>query len=207
MWWIFLNWQTTLECVLTALILASLLSVVAFKPLGILQGFGYKGASLLRWSRRKSNLTQARYSVLSLACALACAVISLCFGFAGAHWSAVTGLAAYLIFFVLYAVAEARRSIKGCATLTPRFKRLLITLWVVLAVLIYIAVTLLNFAEYAWGFDIFATLKYCVLAVFPLALLPIICLANLITKLWEAPINKSYQKKAKAALAASSLKV
>ncbi|MDE6373731.1 MAG: hypothetical protein K2L72_04445, partial [Clostridia bacterium] len=202
---IFINWQTTLECVLTALVLACLLSVISFKPLGILQGFGYKGARLFGWARRKSNLQQARYSVLALACVLACAVISLCFGFVGAHWAAVIGLASYLIFFILYICAEARRPARGGATLTPRFKRLFIAVWFVLAVLIYLAVTLLNFAEYVWGNALFATLKYCVLAVFPLCLLPLIWLANAITLAWEAPINRSFVKKARAKLAGSNV--
>ncbi|MDE7075852.1 MAG: hypothetical protein K2O62_00845, partial [Clostridia bacterium] len=205
--WIFIDWQTTLECVLIALVFACFLSVISFKPLGILQSFGYKGAKLLSWSRRKSNLTQARFCLLALATVLACAVISLCFGFAGAHWSAVIGLAAYLIFFVLYLFAEARHAIKGNATLTPRFKRLFITLWLIYAILVYLAVTLLNFAEYAWGARLFATLKYCALAVFPLAILPIICLANLVTLIWEAPVNSSYVKKAKSKLAAAEITV
>ena len=177
----FINWQTTLECVLIALIFASFLSVISFKPLGILQGFGYKSAKLFGWARRKSNLQQARYSVLALACVLVCAVISLCFGFAGAHWAGVIGLAAYLIFFVLYLCAEAGRTIKGAATLTPRFKRLFAVAWLTFAVLVYLAATLLNFAEHVWGEKLFATLKYCALGLFPLAILPIVCLANCIT--------------------------
>ena len=204
---IFIDWQTTLECVLIALVFACLLCAVCFKPLGILQGFGYKGARLFGWARRKSNLQQARYSVLALACVLACAVISLCFGFVGAHWSAVTGLAAYLIFFILYICAEARSTTRANAALTPRFKRLFIAVWLTLAILIYIAATLLNFAEYVWGAELFATLKYCVLAIFPMCLLPIIGLANAITLLWEAPINKSFVKKAGAKLAEADLTV
>jgi len=43
---IFIDWQTTLECVLIAFVFACLLCAVCFKPLGILQGFGYKGARL-----------------------------------------------------------------------------------------------------------------------------------------------------------------
>ncbi|MDE7380210.1 MAG: hypothetical protein K2N14_04065, partial [Clostridia bacterium] len=205
MW--FINWQTTLECVLIAAMFACFLTLICFKPLGILQSLGYGGAKLLGWAGRKSNLTQARYSLLAFACVLACAVISLCFGFAGAHWAGLIGLAAYLIFFTLYAFADARFSKLNSPALTPRVKRLLVVLWLVFAVLVYVAVSLLNLAEYFWGAPLFATLKYCVLAVFPLAALLIVCLANGITMLWELPINKSYVKKAKAKLAASSVKV
>ncbi len=204
---IFINWQTTLECVIIAVVFACFLSLTAFKALGILQGFGYKSAKFFGWAGRKSNLTQARFSLLALASALASAVISLCFGFAGAHWAAVIGLAAYLIFFVLYLVAESRRAVKNSATLTPRFKRLFATLWLTFAVLTYIAVTLLNFGEHVWGTRLFTTLKYCVLGVLPLVTIPVICLANLITLAWEAPINRSYVKKAKRKIAAADIKV
>lgn len=204
---IFIDLKTTLECVFIALVFACFLSVISFRPLGILQEFGYKGGKLMGWARRKNNLTQARFSLLALASLLVCAVISLCFGFAGAHWSAVIGLSAYLIFFALYLFAEARRPVRGNATLTPRFKRLFITLWLTFAVLVYLAVTLLNFAEYVWEERLFATLKYCVLAVFPLAALPVICLANAITLIWETPKNKSYIKKARAKLAAADITV
>ncbi|MDE7257364.1 MAG: hypothetical protein K2N50_05365, partial [Clostridia bacterium] len=132
---IFINWQTTLECVLIAVVFACFLSLTAFKALGILQGFGYKNGKFFGWAGRKNNLTQARFSLLAIATALASAVISLCFGFVGAHWAAVIGLSAYLIFFVLYLVAESRRSIKSSATMTPRFKRLFTTLWLTFAVL------------------------------------------------------------------------
>lgn len=205
MW--FINWQTTLECVAVAVFFAVILTIIAFKPLGILQGFGYNGAKLLGWARRKSNLQQARFSVFALACALACAVISLCFGFAGAHWAAVIGLSAYIVFFIIYAVAEARHSRVPAPALTSRMKRLLATYWLLCAILVYVAASLLNLGEYAWDSQLFATLKYCILAIFPMIALLLICLANLIAAIWEAPINKSYQKKAKARLSAASLKV
>ncbi len=203
----FINWQTTLECVLIAVVFATFLSLTAFKTLGILQGFGYKGSKLFSWAGRKNNLTQARFSLLAIATALSSAVIALCFGFAGAHWAAVIGLTAYLIFFVLYLVAESRRAIKNSATLTPRFKRLFVTLWLTFAVITYLVVTLLNFGEYAWGARLFATLKYSALAILPLLIIPVVCLANLITLIWETPKNRSYVKKAKRAVAAADIKV
>lgn len=203
----FIDWQTTLECVLIAVVFACFLSLTAFKTLGILQGFGYKGSKLFSWAGRKNNLTQARFSLIAIASALASAVISLCFGFAGAHWAAVIGLAAYIVFFVLYLFAESRRAIKNSATLTPRFKRLFITLWLTFAVLTYLVVSLLNFGEHVWGARLFATLKYCTLAVLPLLILPVVWLANLITLIWETPKNRAYVKKAKRAVAAANITV
>lgn len=204
---IFIDWQTTLECVLIALVFACLLSLISFKPLGILQGFGYKGGKLLGWARKKGNLAQARYSVLAIATALSSAVIAVSFSFAGAHWSAVIGLAGYLIFFVLYLYTESRKALRSTVALTPRFKRLFAALWLVFAILVYIVVTLLNFAEEVWGASLFATFKYSVLAIFPLCVLPVVCLANCITLIWEVPKNKSFVKKAKEKLSGSNITV
>ena len=198
---IFINWQTTLECALIAAAFACLLTLISFRILGALQGLGYSGKKLFSWAGRKSNLAQARFSVLALCTLLSSSVVALCFGFAGAHWAAIIGLAGFLIFFVLYLVADARKTVNAGATLTPRFKRLLATVWLTYAILIYLSVTLLNFAEYVWEAGLFATLKYGALSLFPLAVLPVCALANLITLIWEAPINAKYVKRAKAALA------
>ncbi len=204
--WIFIDVRTTVECLLTALGFACFLTVVWFRPLGILQSLGYKNVKFLNWAGKKSNLAQARFSVLALATVLFCAVISLCFSFIG-RWSAVCGLAAYVVFFSLYIYSEAKHTVKGSAALTPRFKRLLATTWVITAILVYLAASALNFAAYVWKQPVFDYLKYCALSLFPLASLLIMCLANLIAFLWEAPVNAYYVKKAKNKLAAAGLTV
>ncbi len=204
--WIFIDWQTTLECVLIALFFACFLSLLCFRPLGILQSFNYRGGKLLKWAGRKSNLQQARFSLVALSTALAYSVIALCFSFVG-KWSAVIGLIAFAIFFVLYLVSDARRPYKGDPVLTPRLKRLFITLWLTFAIAVYIAATLLNFADYVWGARVFTSLRYAPLSLFPLLALFVVCLANLISKIWEKPINYSFVKAAKRSLAAAEIKV
>ena len=190
-----------------ALVFGCLLTLITFKPLGILQGFGYKGKKLMGWARRKGNLALSRYSIITIATALSSAVIALCFSFAGPHWSAIIGLTGFFIFFALYLFAEKRHAVKSKVAVTPRFKRLLAAVWLVNAILVYVTVTLLNFAEAVWGASLFATFKYSVLAVFPLLVLPVACLANLITLIWEVPVNKSYIKKARAKLEKSKITV
>lgn len=202
----FIDWQTTLECALIALFFASLLTLALFKPLGVLQSCGYRNREFFRWAGRKSNLIFSRFSLLALSSALCCAVMALCFSFAKAY-ADIVSLAAYLIFFVLYVFADARYSFRGGAVLTPRFKRLLIAVWLVLALVTYILASLLNFADYVWGEKFFSYLKYCALAAVPLAALPLAAFANLITLIWEKPINSSFVKKAKSKLSASDITV
>ncbi|MGN0807022.1 MAG: Mur ligase family protein [Candidatus Coproplasma sp.] len=203
MWWLFIDVHTTVECILVALFFACCLSIICFKNLGILQSLGYSGRQLMRWAGKKSNLAQSRFTILFISVALTSAVTSLCFTFTG-RWAAVIGLIAYLIFFVAYFIADATHTFRSNAKLTPRFKRLYVTVFLTFAVLAYILATLLNFAQSLIGDSLFTQLKYSILAVLPLCALPIICLANLITKIWEKPIAAHYIKKAKAKLEANN---
>ncbi|MGN1372483.1 MAG: Mur ligase family protein [Candidatus Coproplasma sp.] len=199
MWWFFIDVHTTVECILVALFFACCLSIVSFKSLGVLQAFGYSGRQLMRWAGKKGNLMQSRLSILFLCVALTSAVTSLCFTFTG-RWAAVIGLVAYLVFFVAYFIADATHTFKSNAKLTPRFKRLYVTTFLTFAVLAYLMATLLNFVQSLIGDSLFTQLKYSILSLLPLCVLPIICLANLITKIWEKPIGAHYIKKAKAKL-------
>lgn len=89
----FISVSKTIECVLCAVVFALLFSGCFYKLLGILQSSGYSGTRLIKWSHKKGNLVFGRHVLLALLCALACAVIALCFSFAG-EWSAVIGFAA-----------------------------------------------------------------------------------------------------------------
>ncbi|MGN0813892.1 MAG: Mur ligase family protein [Candidatus Coproplasma sp.] len=203
---IFVSPAKTAECVVIAVLFAVAMLLTCAKPLGILQSCGYSGKKLMRWAKKKNNLTFERYCLLALCCALCTAVISLCFSFAG-EWAAVIGLAAYVIFYALYIVADSRLTLRSPATLTPRFMRLMAVVWLVCAIAAYIIVTLLNFADYCWGNAVFTTLRYLPLCILPVLSLPLVCLANLISKLYETPRNRSYIKKAKAKLAGSDIKI
>lgn len=200
MWGFFIDWQTTLECVLIALVFACLLSVVCFKPLGILQSFGYSDRKFLNWAGRKSNLTQSRLSILFISTALTSAAVSLCFSFTG-RWAAVIGLVCYVVFFVLYFVADASHPFRSTAVLTPRFKRLYVTLFLTFAVLAYFLAALMNFIDSLIGDSLFTQLRYCSLSLLPLCALLVICLADTVAKIWEKPIAASYIKEAKKSLA------
>ena len=204
--WFFISGWKTLECVLIALAFACFLTFISLKPIGMMQSCGYKGKRLLGWLRRKNNLAQSRLNLLAFASFLACGVLSLCFYFLH-EWSALVGLVSYVLFFTLYIYADAKIALKSPATPTPRFKRLAIVLFLIYAVLVYIAATLLNFADNVWGQMLFTSLKYSALAFIVPAVYPLVCLANCITLIYEIPKNKGYVKKAKAKLSASDLVV
>lgn len=203
---IFISIPKTIECVIAAVIFAALLSGCCFKLMGILQSCGYSGKKLVGWVKKKNNLAITRLLLLAMLCVLASAVVSLCFSFAE-EWAAVVGLSAYLILFSVYIWADNRIALRSPVSPTPRFKRLYAVLVLLTAIFVYLAVTLLNFADAVWGNRIFNLLRYCALSVFPLLVIPVILLANLLSKIYEIPHNKKFVRKAKAKLAASSIKV
>lgn len=203
---IFISVPKTIECVVCAVIFSLLLCACCYKPLGILQSCGYSGKKLLKWTKKKGNLILTRHILMAMLCVLASAVISLCFSFAG-EWAAVIGLSAYLIFFIVYVWADKKIALRSPASFTPRFKRLYVVLFLCVAIFTYIAVTLLNFADYVWGNSIFNLLRYCALSIFPLLIFPLILLAHMLCKIYEIPHNKKFVRRAKGKLASSNIKV
>ena len=202
----FISVEKTVESVLCAVAFALLYSGCFYKLLGILQASGYSGKRLIKWSKKKGNLTFGKHVLLTLLCALSSAVIALCFSFAG-EWAGVIGFVAFLIFFPLFIWADNRVALRTPLTFTPRLKRLYTVLVLINLIFTYLAVCLLNFGDYLWGSPVFSALRYCALSLFPLLMFPVLLLANLISKLYEVPHNKSFVKKAKAKLNASGVKV
>lgn len=203
---IFISVPKTIECVVTAVILAAMLCLAAFRQAGVLQSSGYSNGKYFKWLKRKGNLAFGRFVLLAMMCALGSAVISLCFSFVG-EWAAVIGLSAYVLFFAVYIWADRKVALRSEAAFTPRFYRLYAVLFFVCAVVSYIFVTLLNFADSVWGNEIFSCVKYCALALLPLLLIPMLALANGIAKIYELPHNNRFIKKATAKLKASKIKV
>lgn len=203
---IFVSIEKTAECVVIALAFACAMLLASSKVLGILQSCGYSGKKLLKWTRKKNNMMAERHLLLALCSALSCAVLALCFSFAGV-WAAVVSLVAYAVFFALYLYADSKAALRCPAVTTPRFIRLSVVCWLVFAIVAYLSVTLLNFADAVYGNKLFSVLRYVPLAVLPALMIPLVCLANCIAKIYETPVNASYVKKARAKLAASHIKV
>ena len=203
---IFISVPKTVECVVTALALALLLCIAAYRQTGVLQSSGYSNGKYFAWVKKKGNLAFQRLVFLAIMCALSSALIALVFSFAK-EWAAVISLAGYLIFFVIYLLADRKVALRSQVAATPRFKRLYTILFLVLAICSYILVTLLNFADEIWGNAIFSYMRYVPLSIMPLVLIPLIMLANGIAKIYEVPHNKKFIRLATKKLAASNIRV
>jgi len=208
----FISVEKVVESLIISIVFAGLLCGCCYRLFGILQSCGYGNKRFLKWAHKKNNLAFTRHVLLALLCAFAYAVIALCFSFAGG-WSAVIGISAYIIFFSVFIWADNRVALRTPAVATARFRRLYAVLAVITAVCVYFAVTLLNYASFAysenyggyWGAHIFEILRFCPLAVFPLMLIPLVLSANLISKVYEVPHNKRFVKKATQKLQNSNI--
>lgn len=203
---IFISVPKTIECIACAVVFTLLYCGCCYRLLGILQSLGYGNIKLFKWAKKRGNLTFGKHVLLMLLCALSCAVISLCFSFAG-EWAAVIGLSAFAIFFPLFIWSDNKIALKVPIAFTPRLKRLYAVLTLIVAVFVYLAVTLLNFADFVWGNKMFTILRYVALSALPLLMFPLVALSNLAAKIYETPHNKSFVKKAKAKLSVSDIKV
>lgn len=203
---IFISVEKTIECVLAAVLFAAAFSATYYKLLGILQSSGYSGKRLFLWAGKKGNSILNRHVLLFMLCALSYGVIALAFSFAQ-DMAAIFALSAFILFFVLYAVADKKIALRTPATFTPRLKRLYVLLFLITAILAYLAITLLNFADYLIDNSIFNVLRYCPLAIFPLLSIPLVALANCVAKVYEIPHNKSFVRKAEQKLSAAKITV
>ena len=187
----FISVPKTIECVLTAIAFAVMLCIAVYRQTGVLQTAGYSNKKYFKWLKKKGNLAFGRLVLLAMLCALSSAVISLCFSFTG-EWSAVIGLAPFILFFAVYVVADKKTALRSEVSATPRLYRLYAVLALVCAVVSYIFVSLLNFADYVWGNGVFTCLRYCALSLLPVLLIPLLMLSNCIAKIYEVPHNKKF---------------
>ena len=203
---IFISVPKTIECILAALLFAALLCGVIFRQVGVLQSSGYSNKKYFGWLKKKGNMTLLRHAFLAGLCLLSYTLLSLVFSFVG-EWAAVIGLAAYLLFFVLYVYADKKVALRSSVTLTPRCKRLFIITFLVFAIISYILITLLDFADYVWANRYFSYLRYCPLCLVPLLSAFLLMLANSAAMLYEVPHNKKFVRLAKEKLEKSEIKV
>ncbi len=203
---IFISVPKTIECVVTALAFAVFLSLAVYRQAGVLQSSGYSNKKYFQWLKKKGNLAFERFALLSLICVMTSAVTALCFSFTG-EWAAVISLAPYLLFFIVYLAADKKIALRSKTVFTPRLKRLYVVLVLVFAVVSYLLVTLLNFAAHVWENELFFCVRYVPLFVLQLLALPMLMLANAISKIYEIPHNKKFVRAAKNKLKNSDIKV
>lgn len=203
---IFISVPKTAECVIIALVYAAALLLILYRQSGVLQSAGYSGAKYFRWLKKRGNMALSRFVMLTLLCLMSCAVTALCFSFAG-EYAALVSLVPFVLFFAVYLWADKKVALRSQSVRTPRFMRLQTVLFLVLAVVCYVLVTLLNFADAVWGNALFCALRYAPLALVPAFAPALLALSNCIAKIYEIPHSNKFIRRAKQKLERSHIKV
>lgn len=179
--------------------------LTAKDALGALQQSGYRGATYVKWLRKKENLFLNRLSVLALTLLLATTVVALCFSYAARGVALALSAAVYLLLCVCFLVASRRYALKVRTKRTGRVCRLCVVACVLTAALAVGAFWVLEFFAEKNGAPL-----YLLLAFAPLALLPIVApwiyrIANAVTGVFERARNAKFVKRAGQVLNESSV--
>ncbi len=196
---IFISVEKTIECVCIAIAFAAGLYFLCGKMFAALSRCGFKSSKLLLWANSKSNMTYERITLLFMCTALAYAVLCLVFSFAG-EYAAICALGAYVIFYIVYPISDRRVDFPCEKVTSARLTRVKAISFLLFAVISYIVVTLLNFADNVYKNAMFSYFRYIFLSLLPLLSVAVVALANGIDKICDGVKDKNLEKMAKAYL-------
>ena len=193
-----------LERIVAALLVAVLFCAVSVKCLGALQQGGYKNKTFLRWLKKDGNLTFNRLSVLALCLALSTAIVALCFSFAGVKIALICSAVPFFLLLTMYLYADGKYALKVPLALTGRVKRLFAVYFLIVASVSFTLISVLKFLMIVNGSSLYALIAYVPVAIMPILLPWLLCLANALTGVFENARNKKFVKKAGEKLARSN---
>lgn len=187
-----------------AVVTACLYLACSKKMVGALQQCGYDNKKFRAWYKRKDNLLKHRYILTALLIFFSSACLSVCFLFLGKDVSAVLSVCSFILFTVLFVVADFKYALKVPVKITARYKRLCVVYVLFLAIFNYIGVTLLNIAAYYINEELAYALKFVPMAVYVVLLPYILTFTNDVCGIYEKSHSKKFVLQAEKTLRASS---
>lgn len=179
-----------------SLLCATLFCLTTVKTLGAMQQSGYKNGVFLRWLERRENMLFNRLCVLCLCLALSSTITALCFSFLGVRAALLISALPFVGLLFLYLYSERKRALKVPLVKTGRFKRLFVCYFFLVLCLSYFAIALLGFLSVWNGSALYALIAYAPFALLVPCLPFVLCLANLITGVFENARNRKFVKRA-----------
>lgn len=170
--------------------------VATYKSLGALQQCGYKNGSFARWLRRKDNLYYNRLALWAGLGLLSTGVVALTFSFAGTRLALLLSAIPFLLFCVLFCIADRKYALKVPVAATGRLKRLSAVYVLFTACVSYLVIALLAFIGKLIDSELYDVFRFLPFTLMPLLLPWILCLANAADGLYEKPRNKKFVKRA-----------
>ncbi len=170
--------------------------LATFRLLGIAQQVGYKNGGVFRWLKRKDNLFFNRLTLWTVMWGLSSAIVALCFSALGVFAAKLCAGVPFLLFAVLFLVADRKYALKVSVKKTGRVKRLAVVYLFLILCATFLWITLCAFLD-AWiAKKLYSVFAYAPVAVMPLALPFLFMLANAITGVFENARNRRFVKRA-----------
>ena len=185
-----------LSRIAACIVCTCLFYVATYKSLGALQQCGYKNGKFARWLTRKDNLYYNRLALWSGLGLLSTGVVALTFSFAGAKIALLLSALPFLLFCVLFCIADRKYALKVPVAATGRIKRLSAVYVLFTACVSYLVIALLAFVGKLVDSELYGVLAYLPFTLMPLLLPWILCLANAADGLYETPRNKRFVRRA-----------
>ena len=182
--------------IIASVVTAVLLCIGTNKGVGAMQQSGYKNGVFYRWLTRKDNLFFNRIAVLALCLALASAVTSLCFSFLGTMGGLLVSAIPFFVLCLAFIWSESKYALKVPYKATARFNRLFVAYVLLTAVAAFGLIVFLSYLSKWNGSILYGLIAYVPVAVLPICLPYILCLANGILSIFENARNKKYVKRA-----------
>ena len=182
--------------IIASVVTAVLLCIGTNKGVGAMQQSGYKNGVFYGWLKRKDNLFFNRIAVLALCLALASAVTSLCFSFLGRMGGLLVSAIPFFALCIAFVWSERKYALKVPYQRTGRFNRLFVAYCILTAGAVFGLIVSLSYLSKWNGSDLYAFIAYVPVAVLPLCLPFLLCLANGILSVFENARNTKFVKRA-----------
>lgn len=166
------------------------------KTLGAMQQCGYKNGRFARWLKRKDNLYYNRLALWAGLSLLSSAVVALVFSFAGTTVALLLSAVPFLLFCVLFLVADGKYALKIPLAVTGRIKRISVVYIFLIVCVSYLVVALLAFLGKLVDRPLYSLFQYLPFTLMPIALPWLLCAANFLDSLYENPRNRKFVKRA-----------
>lgn len=172
------------------------LFLTSLRLMGALQQAGYQNKGFLAWFGRKDNLQKARLALWAAMAFASCAIFGVCFSFLGETAALMLQSVPFVLFCILYLVAEKKYALKVPLKRTGRIVRLSALYVLFLLCFAYIFVAILNFIRVAVNLPAYTLFAYTPFALFIYLTPYILCLANACESVFENARNKKFVKRA-----------
>lgn len=185
-----------LSRIAACIVCTCLFYLATYKALGALQQCGYKNGRFARWLKRRDNLYYNRLALWSGLSFLSAGIVSLVFSFAGTRVALLVSAVPFLLFSLLFLLADRKYALKLPVVVTGRIKRLSAVYILLIACASYIALALLSLLNAIVDKPLYALFQFLPFSFMPLALPWLLCAANRLDALYEGPRNKKFVKRA-----------